>query len=148
MILRPYQKIAVSDACNALDKHGNTLVVAPTGAGKTIMLSALIGERHKAGKRVLVIQHRDVGVDRMNICDVIQQSRGIIQGLIGSLIRQFIRIKPACRYDLSSGVIHPADDLILGRYCEFRSDQTGFLKRPTHLLIRQEPVENGWSAQM
>ena len=59
MILRPYQKIAVSDACNALDKHGNTLVVAPTGAGKTIMLSALIGERHKAGKRVLVIQHRD-----------------------------------------------------------------------------------------
>ena len=59
MILRPYQKVAVSDACNALDKHGNTLVVAPTGAGKTIMLSALIGERHKAGKRVLVIQHRD-----------------------------------------------------------------------------------------
>jgi len=59
MILRPYQKIAVSDACTALDKHKNTLVVAPTGAGKTIMLSALVGERHKKGKRVLVIQHRD-----------------------------------------------------------------------------------------
>jgi len=59
MLLRPYQKVAVSDACKALDKHGNTLVVAPTGAGKTIMLSALVGERHKKGKRILVIQHRD-----------------------------------------------------------------------------------------
>ena len=49
----------MSDACKALDKHGNTLVVAPTGAGKTIMLSALVGERHKKGKRIIVIQHRD-----------------------------------------------------------------------------------------
>lgn len=64
MILRPYQEIAVSDACNALDKHKNTIVVAPTGAGKTIMLSALIGKRHKDGKRVLVLQHRDELVDQ------------------------------------------------------------------------------------
>ncbi len=47
MLLRPYQEVAVSDACKALDKHNNTLVVAPTGAGKTIMLSALVGKRHK-----------------------------------------------------------------------------------------------------
>ena len=59
MILRPYQEVAVSDACNALDKHKNTLVVAPTGAGKTIMLSSLVGKRYKKGKRILVIQHRD-----------------------------------------------------------------------------------------
>jgi len=59
MILRPYQKVAVSDACKALDKHKNTLVVAPTGAGKTIMLSALVGKRHKEGKKVLIVQHRD-----------------------------------------------------------------------------------------
>jgi DNA repair protein RadD len=59
MLLRPYQEVAVSDACNALDKHSNTLVVAPTGAGKTIMLSALVGKRHEEGKRVLIIQHRD-----------------------------------------------------------------------------------------
>ena len=59
MILRPYQEVAVSDACNALDKHGNTLIVAPTGAGKTIMLSALVGKRHEKGRRILVIQHRD-----------------------------------------------------------------------------------------
>jgi len=59
MLLRPYQEAAVSDACKALDKHGNTIVVAPTGAGKTIMLSALIRERYKQGNRVLVLQHRD-----------------------------------------------------------------------------------------
>ena len=45
MLLRPYQEVAINDAADALDKHGNTLVVAPTGAGKTIMLSALVGKR-------------------------------------------------------------------------------------------------------
>jgi len=59
MLLRPYQEVAVDAACEALDKHRNTIVVAPTGAGKTIMLSALVGKRHRAGKKVLVMQHRD-----------------------------------------------------------------------------------------
>ena len=54
MLLRPYQEAAINDACKALDKHKNTIVVAPTGAGKTIMLSALVGERFKKGQRVLV----------------------------------------------------------------------------------------------
>ena len=64
MLLRPYQEVAVSDAMKALDKHGNTLVVAPTGAGKTIMLSALVGKRHKQGKKILVVQHRDELVEQ------------------------------------------------------------------------------------
>ena len=64
MLLRPYQKVAVSDANKAVDKHGNTLVVAPTCAGKTIMLSALVGERHKEGKKILIMQHRDELVEQ------------------------------------------------------------------------------------
>jgi len=64
MLLRPYQEVAVNDALSALDKHGNTLVVAPTGAGKTIMLSALVGKRHKKGKKILVVQHRDELVEQ------------------------------------------------------------------------------------
>ena len=64
MLLRPYQEVAVDDACKALDRHKNTIVVAPTGAGKTIMLSALIGKRFMNGKKVLVIQHRDELVDQ------------------------------------------------------------------------------------
>ena len=67
MLLRPYQEVAVSDASAALDKHNNTIVVAPTGAGKTIMMSALIGKRHKKGKRVLVLQHRDELVEQNSI---------------------------------------------------------------------------------
>jgi len=59
MLLRPYQEVAINDAADALDKHGNTLVVAPTGAGKTIMLSALVGKRHGVSKDVLILQHRD-----------------------------------------------------------------------------------------
>lgn len=60
MLLRPRQKELVARTVAALDKHGNTLAVAPTGAGKTIMLSAIIGEmfRHGHGK-ACVLAHRD-----------------------------------------------------------------------------------------
>lgn len=64
MMLRPYQEAAINDACKALDKHKNTIVVAPTGAGKTIMLSALVGKRFKRGDKILVLQHRDELVDQ------------------------------------------------------------------------------------
>ena len=59
MILRGYQEAAINAASDALDKHGNTLVVAPTGAGKTIMLSALVGKRFEKNQNILILQHRD-----------------------------------------------------------------------------------------
>lgn len=55
MIPRPYQKDLVEKALAALAEHGNTLAVAATGAGKTIMLSMLAG---KMGGKQLVLQHR------------------------------------------------------------------------------------------
>ena len=42
MILRDYQKECVDNCIIALQKHGNTVAVAPTGSGKTIILSAVI----------------------------------------------------------------------------------------------------------
>lgn len=53
----------------ALDKHGNTVLIAPTGAGKTIMLSAVAGHRINnapAGQpnKGLILQHRDELVDQ------------------------------------------------------------------------------------
>lgn len=55
MIPRPYQKRLVDRAEAALRKHGDTLSVAATGAGKTIMLAMLGG---RIGGRQLVLQHR------------------------------------------------------------------------------------------
>jgi DNA repair protein RadD len=43
MILRPRQALLVDRTLSALDTHGNTLAVAPTGSGKTVCLSAIAG---------------------------------------------------------------------------------------------------------
>jgi len=60
MILRPRQKQFVERCIAALGKHNNTLGVAPTGAGKTIMLSGLIGELlGKNDAKACVLAHRD-----------------------------------------------------------------------------------------
>ena len=57
MILRPYQDRAVSRAVKALETHNNTLVVSPTGSGKTIMLAAVAKQLDMP--KTLVLQHRD-----------------------------------------------------------------------------------------
>ena len=60
MLLRPRQKELVSKAVAALNTHGNTLAVAPTGAGKTIMLSAVLGRMFgKNIHKACVLAHRD-----------------------------------------------------------------------------------------
>lgn len=60
MLLRPRQKELVSKSVAALHQHGNTLAVAPTGAGKTIMLSAILGDLFKDNARkACVLAHRD-----------------------------------------------------------------------------------------
>jgi len=60
MLLRPRQKQFVERSLSALETHGNALGVAPTGAGKTIMLSAVAG-RAVGGSdaRACVLAHRD-----------------------------------------------------------------------------------------
>ena len=60
MILRPRQKILVERSLVALKEHGNTLAVAPTGAGKTIMLSGVTGQwLADSGAKACVLAHRD-----------------------------------------------------------------------------------------
>lgn len=55
MILRARQKAFVESCLAALSKDSATLGVAPTGAGKTVMLSAVAAKYPKA----LILQHRD-----------------------------------------------------------------------------------------
>jgi len=60
MLLRPRQKQFVARSVGALQAHGNTLAVAPTGAGKTIMLSAVAGEMlADTDAKACVLAHRD-----------------------------------------------------------------------------------------
>jgi superfamily II DNA or RNA helicase len=60
MLLRPRQKLFVERSAAALDAHANTLGVAPTGAGKTIMLSAVAGKMiGKSDAKAAVLAHRD-----------------------------------------------------------------------------------------
>lgn len=67
MILRPRQKAFVENCVNALHEHGNTLGVAPTGAGKTIMLSGVVGELLKRGvDKACVLAHRDELTEQNN----------------------------------------------------------------------------------
>lgn len=60
MILRERQKEFVDKCVSALREHGNTLGVAPTGAGKTIMLAAVAGRiLDSNGSKACVLAHRD-----------------------------------------------------------------------------------------
>ncbi len=59
MRLRPRQKLFVERSLAALSTHGNTLGIAPTGSGKTIMLSAVAGEMVESGAKACVLAHRD-----------------------------------------------------------------------------------------
>ena len=60
MRLRPRQKLFVERSMAALTTRGNTLGIAPTGAGKTIMLSAVTGESiGNSEAKACVLAHRD-----------------------------------------------------------------------------------------
>lgn len=60
MLLRPRQKLFVERSLSALNTHTNTLGVAPTGAGKTIMLSAVAGKMISGtDAKAAVLAHRD-----------------------------------------------------------------------------------------
>lgn len=64
MQLRARQKAFCDRATKALSAGGNTLGIAPTGAGKTVMLSAITSHYTDKGAKALVLQHRDELVDQ------------------------------------------------------------------------------------
>jgi DNA repair protein RadD len=70
MQLRPRQRVFVDKSIAALSERGNTLGVAPTGAGKTVMLSATAGEFVNQGASAIILQHRD---------ELVTQNRGTFE---------------------------------------------------------------------
>ena len=60
MILRPRQAVLVERSLAALRQHQNTLAVAPTGSGKTVMLSAVVSRMlAEPDAKACVLAHRD-----------------------------------------------------------------------------------------
>ena len=59
MILRPRQEEFVKKSVVALQEHGNTLGIAPTGAGKTILFAAVTGKIINKKQKALILAHRD-----------------------------------------------------------------------------------------
>ena len=58
MELRPYQVKAIEAIRAAWQEHLRTLLVLPTGCGKTIVFANVAKEQTKEG-RVLILAHRD-----------------------------------------------------------------------------------------
>ena len=71
MQLRRRQETFVERCSAALVQHGNTLGVAPTGAGKTVCLSAIASDKTGWDGPVCILQHRDelVGQNRKTLYD-------------------------------------------------------------------------------
>jgi DNA repair protein RadD len=69
MILRPRQEEFVKKSVVALQEHGNTLGIAPTGAGKTILFSAvtrkIINKKQKA--LILIFLHQFLMLKRSHL---------------------------------------------------------------------------------
>jgi superfamily II DNA or RNA helicase len=82
MLLRPRQKLFVERSVGALSQHGNTLAVAPTGAGKTIMLSAVAGRMIvDPDAKACVLAHRDELTDQNR-----DKFRRVVPGLTTSVV--------------------------------------------------------------
>lgn len=75
MLLRPYQERVATNVVSALTEvvdgveRDNTLMVAPTGAGKTVLIGEVL---RRMGGRSLVCQHRD---------ELVQQNRRTVSRL-------------------------------------------------------------------
>ena len=65
MLLRPRQKLFAERSLAALETHRNTLGIAPTAAGKSVMLSAVAGDLlRNPDAKACVLAHRDELTDQ------------------------------------------------------------------------------------
>lgn len=68
--LRPRQKIFTANVLNSLATDGNTLGIAPTGSGKSLMLSAICSNANlilpidRQNDPIYILQHRDELLDQ------------------------------------------------------------------------------------
>ncbi|MBF0143054.1 MAG: DEAD/DEAH box helicase [Magnetococcales bacterium] len=84
MILRPRQQAFVERSVAALHEHGNTLAVAPTGMGKTLCLSAVVGRMLAEGSgKACVLAHRDE-LTRQNVTKFCRVNPGLSTSIVNA----------------------------------------------------------------
>jgi superfamily II DNA or RNA helicase len=67
VVLRPYQDAAIQGLRDAFSAgYHSPLLVLPTGGGKTVCFSYLTSRLQAAGKRVVILVHRDELVDQVS----------------------------------------------------------------------------------
>lgn len=64
MELRPYQQEARAAIENEWQRVDRTLLVLPTGCGKTIVFTAVAADAVRGGGRVLILAHRGELLDQ------------------------------------------------------------------------------------
>ena len=81
MQLRPYQQEAKDAIFVEWDKKGNrrTLIVLPTGTGKTIVFSGVVEDCVRRGERVLILAHRGELLDQA--ADKLKKTTGLISAV-------------------------------------------------------------------
>lgn len=92
--LRPYQR-AACEAVQAVWASGTrrTLIVMPTGCGKTIVFASIIEDLVRMGKRVLILAHRGELLDQA--ADKISRSTGMgcsVEKGESSCLNEFYRV--------------------------------------------------------
>jgi len=75
MTLRPYQQEAADSVLREWEEHSRTLIVLPTGTGKTIVFSGITSSVVAQGGRVLILAHREELL--MQAADKLHASMGL-----------------------------------------------------------------------
>lgn len=80
MVLRPYQNEAVRAIRNEWSQgHQKTLLVLPTGTGKTVVFSKVVEEEIKDGSKALILAHRGELLDQAS--DQLKETSGLDSAL-------------------------------------------------------------------
>ena len=97
LALRPYQDEGVAAALRELEAHRSTIVVWPTGAGKTVLFARVAAAFAARGQRTLFLAHREelirqaveklaVWAPDLRIDVEMAESRATVHGLFGSSV--------------------------------------------------------------
>lgn len=124
MELRPYQEAAVNSILGEWEQgHQHTLLVLPTGTGKTVVFSKVVEEEVSKGEKALILAHRGELLEQAS--DKLYQTTGLTASLekaestsIGSYeiitFGEYLKIEDrmATKYNLEKTSLYRANDLI------------------------------------